>query len=80
MATRTFDVRFVSSNEHKIREATDILGAIGVRVVPISVKIEELQTPDTRKLIRDKVLKAFHASVQCPTQQTPSCGTHSRRR
>jgi XTP/dITP diphosphohydrolase len=59
MATRATELRFVSSNHHKISEATGILGASSIRVVPSSLKIEELQTQDTQKLIRDKVLKAF---------------------
>lgn len=52
-------IRFISSNPYKIKEATDILGAIGVTVVPMSLKIEELQTTDTQRLVRDKAVKAF---------------------
>jgi XTP/dITP diphosphohydrolase len=53
------DIRFLSSNVYKIREVESILGAVGVRVVPASLKIEEIQTEDVRRLVRDKVLKAF---------------------
>ena len=60
MAARALDVRFVSSNVHKLKEASEILSPVGVRVIPISLKIEELQTPDTQKLLRHKVLEAFH--------------------
>lgn len=58
-------IRFLSSNEHKIREVEEILGPGGVTIVPASIKIEELQTEDVRKLVRDKVLKAF-AEVGTP--------------
>ena len=52
-------LRFLSGNQFKIKEAEQILGAVGVEVVPIRHKIEELQTTDTVKLVRDKALKAF---------------------
>lgn len=53
------DIRFISGNEFKIREAQFILSSVGVNVIPIKAKIEELQIEDTEKLVRDKVLKAF---------------------
>lgn len=53
------EVRFVSSNEHKIREAATILNAVGVTVIASAIKIEELQTKETERLVKDKVLKAF---------------------
>jgi XTP/dITP diphosphohydrolase len=53
------DIRFVSSNVYKIREVEAILGPSGVRVVAAPIKIEELQTEDVKRLVRDKVLKAF---------------------
>lgn len=52
-------VRFVTSNRFKIAEAQKILGAVGVEVVPIDMKIEELQTTDTIRLVRDKAVRAF---------------------
>ncbi len=55
----TFEVRFVSSNRFKIEEAKAILSSIGIDVVPVDMKIEELQTTDTNRLVRDKALKAF---------------------
>jgi XTP/dITP diphosphohydrolase len=58
-APRTLEVRFLSSNSHKIAEAQSILGKAGIRLIATSKKIEELQTADTSKLVRDKVLKAF---------------------
>lgn len=53
------EVRFVSNNPHKIGEAEAILGPRGIRVIPSKVKIEELQTTDTPRLVRDKLLKAY---------------------
>jgi XTP/dITP diphosphohydrolase len=52
-------LRFLSANEFKTKEAKAILAPIGVDVVPINHKIEELQTKDTHRLLRDKALKAF---------------------
>lgn len=53
------EIRFVSSNLNKIAEAKQILEARKIVVVASALKIEELQTKDTARLIRDKVLKAF---------------------
>ncbi len=58
-ASMTVKIRFISGNEHKIREAKEILDSIGVEVIPVPLKIDELQTQDTEKLIRDKAIKAF---------------------
>ncbi len=55
----TFEVRFVSSNRFKIEEAKAILSPVGITVVPVNIKIEELQTTDTERLVQDKALKAF---------------------
>jgi XTP/dITP diphosphohydrolase len=52
-------LRFLSANEFKIAEATKILAPCGIEIVPIAHKIEELQTTDTERLVRDKALKAF---------------------
>lgn len=53
------DIRFLSSNIHKIREVEAILAPVGVRIIPAPIKIEEIQTEDVQRLVRDKVLKAF---------------------
>jgi XTP/dITP diphosphohydrolase len=53
-------IRFLSGNPHKIREATAIMEPIGITVVPLQIKLEELQTPDTDAIVRDKLAKAFH--------------------
>lgn len=55
----TLEVRFVSGNSHKLMEATEILGRYGISVVASPQKIDELQTAETNKLVRDKLLKAF---------------------
>lgn len=55
------EVRFISSNEFKIAEAKGILYRSSIDVVPISLKIEELQTEDTHALVKDKAIKAFRS-------------------
>lgn len=52
-------IRFMSGNKHKIEEVKRILAPIGVEVVSVSRKIEELQTQDVDALVRDKLIKAF---------------------
>ncbi|PGX34585.1 non-canonical purine NTP pyrophosphatase [Priestia megaterium] len=52
-------IRFLSGNSHKIKEASEILNQVGFDVVPVTKKIEEIQTDDSTKLIRDKTIKAF---------------------
>ena len=52
-------LRFLSSNEFKIKEATGILKDVDIEVVPVKFKITELQTNDIDLLIKDKALKAF---------------------
>ncbi|WP_316157934.1 non-canonical purine NTP pyrophosphatase [Cupriavidus sp. BIC8F] len=54
-------IRFMSGNAHKITEVQRILTPVGVEVVPVSRKIEELQTEDVDSLVRDKLAKAFQA-------------------
>jgi len=56
---KQIDVRFISSNKYKIDEAEKILVLHNIKVIAISEKIEELQTKDTYRLVKDKVLKAF---------------------
>ena len=52
-------LRFLSRNAHKINEATRILSGHGIELEAINAEVEELQTVDTDRLIRDKALKAF---------------------
>ena len=56
---RQIEIRFVSNNPHKIGEAKQILGEKMISVVESRLKIEELQTTDTHKLVHDKLLKAY---------------------
>lgn len=51
----------MSGNQHKIDEVQRILNPAGVDIVPVSRKIEELQTEDVKSLVRDKLTKAFDA-------------------
>lgn len=51
----------MSGNDHKIAEVQRILAPVGVDVVPVSRKLEELQTEDVERLVRDKLTKAFEA-------------------
>ncbi|WP_417285474.1 non-canonical purine NTP pyrophosphatase [Comamonas sp.] len=51
----------MSANAHKITEVQRILAPAGVDIVPVSRKIEELQTEDVESLVRDKLVKAFEA-------------------
>jgi XTP/dITP diphosphohydrolase len=51
----------MSGNTHKITEVRRILAPVGVDIVPVSRKIEELQTEDVESLVRDKLTKAFDA-------------------
>ncbi len=53
------EIRFLSGNKFKIGEASLILESVGVSVVPVEAKVEELQTEDTSRLVKDKALKAF---------------------
>ena len=53
------NIRFLTGNKHKIKEAKDILQKQNITVISFEDKIEELQTADTTKLVKDKVLKAF---------------------
>lgn len=53
------EIRFLSGNKFKIQEASLILESAGVSVVPVQVKVEEIQTEDTSRLVKDKAIKAF---------------------
>lgn len=52
-------LRFISGNPHKMEEATNILHPYSIDVIPINIKLNELQTTDLHKLVREKVLEAF---------------------
>jgi XTP/dITP diphosphohydrolase len=52
-------LRFVSRNAHKLAEAKLILERVGIEVVPLKETIEEIQTIDASRLVRDKAFRAF---------------------
>jgi len=52
-------IRFLSANQHKLEEVRKILEPAGVEVLAVKEKIEELQTEDVERLVRDKLSKAF---------------------
>lgn len=55
----SLDIRFVSQNKFKLQEASAILASAAVRIIPLETKIEELQTEDSFRLVKDKTMKAF---------------------
>ncbi|WP_175807613.1 non-canonical purine NTP pyrophosphatase [Burkholderia cenocepacia] len=52
-------IRFMSGNPNKVAEIQKILEPVGVEIVSVDRKIEELQTEDVDRLVRDKLIKAF---------------------
>lgn len=52
-------LRFMSRNEFKIKEVKSILEASGVEIVAVDAAIDEIQTEDVEKLVKDKCIKAF---------------------
>ena len=53
------ELLFVTSNPFKIEEAEEILAPHSIHVTGLDIKIEELQTDDTDRLVKDKLLTAF---------------------
>ncbi len=52
-------IRFMSGNQHKIAEVQRILNPVGVEIIAVPQKIQELQTEDVHALVKDKLIKAF---------------------
>ena len=52
-------IAFVSKNPHKVEEVKILLKKSIIEVTQLSISIEELQTQDDERLIKDKLLKAF---------------------
>jgi len=50
-------IRFVTNNDNKLKEVQSFLKNIDI--IPAKLKIEEIQTDDVKKLVKDKLLKAF---------------------
>ena len=55
----SLSIRFASRNEQKIDETSRILTPESVQVLPLNIIIEELQTENTEKLVKDKAMRAF---------------------
>lgn len=49
----------MSGNRHKIAEVQRILAPVGVEIIAVPQKIQELQTEDVHALVKDKLIKAF---------------------
>jgi XTP/dITP diphosphohydrolase len=54
------ELRFVSNNPFKQKEAKTILEPLGVLVHPLTIKVAEIQSDNTEQLVKDKTLKAFN--------------------
>lgn len=52
-------IRFLSNNESKIKEISEIMKASDIDIVPIAKKIEEIQTDDVAHLVKEKALNAL---------------------
>ncbi|MGB5965455.1 MAG: non-canonical purine NTP pyrophosphatase [Sulfurimonadaceae bacterium] len=50
-------IRFVTNNPYKLKEVKSMIDA--AEIVAAKLKIEEIQTDDVEKLVKDKLLKAF---------------------
>lgn len=53
-------VRFISGNKFKIAEAQHILSRRAIDVVPVNLKLEELQAFDVTRIVEDKAVQAYH--------------------
>lgn len=52
-------IRFVSRSEFKIQEVRDLLSQEAIEIIPVRQDIEEIQTDDSMRLVKEKALKAF---------------------
>ena len=53
------EICFLSSNIHKIKEVKSILNSEKINIIPVELKINEIQSDDMEKIVKDKVIKAF---------------------
>jgi len=53
------EIRLVTNNQFKIEETIEILKETKIKIIPLRMKIEELQTKEVNRLVKDKLLKAF---------------------
>jgi len=56
---KTKSIIFITRNQNKMDEVTELLRDSGLALIHHADAIEELQTEDEEKLVRDKLLKAF---------------------
>ena len=58
-------IRFMSSNKHKIAEVQRILAPVGVDIIAVSQKIQELQTEDVYALVKaDGKFYTLHKEIK----------------
>ena len=63
-------LRFLSGNENKWREAVAIMEPIGITVLPLRIKLEELQTPDTKRSSETRWQRRFIGSdIRCSSSK-----------
>ena len=53
------NIYFLSSNEYKIREVKTILDSEKITVLPVTQKINEIQSNNMEEIATDKAIKAF---------------------
>lgn len=52
-------LRFLTSSGQAVEEVRDILAPLGIEVVPVERKLDDMQTQDIGQLVRDKCIRAF---------------------
>ena len=57
--SKTKNIYFLSKNIYKIKEIKYLFRGTGISPYPINESIDEIQTEDVDKLLRDKILSAF---------------------
>ena len=53
------DIYFLSSNIYKIKEVESILNSDKIKIIPIKIKISEIQSDDMTEIVTDKAIQAF---------------------
>lgn len=55
------NIYFVSSNKFKLQEVQEILNSENIKIFPVELKINEIQSDNMKEIVIDKALKAFRA-------------------
>jgi XTP/dITP diphosphohydrolase len=64
-------IAFVSKNSHKVSEVQLLLKDHPIEIVRLPFPVDELQTQDDRKLVKDKLIKAFkHCGIPVIVEHT----------